>query len=277
LVEPQLTLEAPASVEPPLTVWEVAFDSAQPDPGAPAPAFVQEVRARFAAPHGRAPDVALTIDGPGVFTPTSRTRFRRVRPGEAITASWRWAAPLRAEAPPYGLPVTVRADWGDGTVTASRTVEVRPPAPPSGDAFVSDLPFDWGRNGYGPIERDTANGELPGGDGGPLRVDGRTYEKGLGMNALGLAGFHLGGRCTRFAATVGIDDSRGGGGSVVFRVVGDGRTLFESAVVRGSTAAVPVSVDVTGVEQLDLVADPTADGQGNDHADWADARLECGS
>lgn len=85
---------------------------------------------------------------------------------------------------------------------------------------------------------------------------------------------YLGGACTRFTATVGVDDEVGDGGSASFRAVADGRALFTSPVRYGPDGGTPVDVDVTGARRLDL----TVDGGGDisaDHADWADARLTC--
>jgi alpha-glucosidase len=38
---------------------------------------------------------------------------------------------------------------------------------------------------------------------------------------------------------------------------------------------VPIYIDGTGVETLDLVVTADGDGKGWDHADWADARPSC--
>jgi beta-galactosidase len=38
---------------------------------------------------------------------------------------------------------------------------------------------------------------------------------------------------------------------------------------------VPLDVGLAGVRQLDLVIDDAGDGNGSDHADWAEARLTC--
>jgi hypothetical protein len=43
----------------------------------------------------------------------------------------------------------------------------------------------------------------------------------------------------------------------------------------GASAAVPVDVDVTGAAIVELVVGDGGDGNGSDHADWADARLSC--
>jgi beta-galactosidase len=72
-----------------------------------------------------------------------------------------------------------------------------------------------------------------------------------------------------------VDDSAGAGGTVTVSVIGDGRTLAQTPVVTGKSALLPLRVDITGVRQLDLVVGTGGDGQGNDHADWAGARVDC--
>jgi hypothetical protein len=116
--------------------------------------------------------------------------------------------------------------------------------------------------------------------GGPLRVDGRTYSKGLGMHSASRLTFDLDGESDRFAATVAVDDAAKGGGSVVFRVFlkpndgGDWREAFASGVVRGGDRPQEVSVDLAGATQLTLVVDYADRGDERDCADWLDARLE---
>jgi alpha-galactosidase len=77
----------------------------------------------------------------------------------------------------------------------------------------------------------------------------------------------------RFTATVGVDDEVGQRGSVVFKVVGDGKTLWESPILRGGDPARDVSVDLTGVNQLTLIVGDAGDDINYDHADWADAKI----
>jgi NPCBM/NEW2 domain len=71
---------------------------------------------------------------------------------------------------------------------------------------VSDLSFVSSSNGWGPVERDTSNGEQAAGDGHPITIRGTVYAKGLGVHADSDVAFFLGGNCSRFTATVGIDD-----------------------------------------------------------------------
>jgi len=110
--------------------------------------------------------------------------------------------------------------------------------------------------------------------GGPLRLGGRAYARGLGMHTRTRMTFALDGGYSLFCATVGVDDSAGGLGSVAFRVLADGRTAFESPVMRGGDPPLDIQVRVAGAKRLTLVADfgGTVVASGN-FADWAEARL----
>jgi hypothetical protein len=98
--------------------------------------------------------------------------------------------------------------------TANGTVGV-PTSPPTGDNWVSDLPFT-ATNGWGPVERDMSNGEALAGDGHPITIGGTQYAKGLGVHPAGDVTLNLAGNCARFTAAVGVDDEVGAAGSVRF-------------------------------------------------------------
>jgi glucose/arabinose dehydrogenase len=141
-------------------------------------------------------------------------------------------------------------------------------------AYISDLPsFGTETNGWGPIERDSSNGENREGDGGPIRLEGTTYDKGLGVHANSSIKFNLRGEYLRFLSDIGIDEEEGNLGSAVFQVYGDGRLLYQSSRLRGSSETQSIDVDVTGVQVLQLVVNDGGDGNSSDHADWANARL----
>ncbi len=149
------------------------------------------------------------------------------------------------------------------------------PAGPRGEVWLGDAPFTYVTNGYGPVERNTSNGELAAGDGHPMSMRGRVYQRGLGVHPPSLMRFRLGGACSRFTAEVGVDDEEAGLGSVVFQVWSDGEKLFDSGLVTGSTPPRQVDVSLENRMDLRLLVAMTADGDGNDHADWAEARLTC--
>lgn len=109
--------------------------------------------------------------------------------------------------------------------------------------------------------------------GRPLSIRGRTFEKGLGVHAYASATYKLDVQFDRFLATIGIDDSAAPYGSVVFRVIVDGRRVYESKTVRGDEPGIPISVDVSGGALLTIECDDAGDLDISDHADWADAAL----
>jgi hypothetical protein len=107
--------------------------------------------------------------------------------------------------------------------------------------------------------------------GGPLVLNGRRYEKGLGVHADTTLTYKLDGNFETFMATIGIDDSPGGG-SAVFRVRGDERVLHQSDVLFARDSQ-RVVVDVRGIRELKLECSRGPDLDLGDHGDWAEARL----
>ncbi|MCY7369592.1 MAG: NPCBM/NEW2 domain-containing protein [Polaromonas sp.] len=147
---------------------------------------------------------------------------------------------------------------------------------PAGSSFLSDLPWTKASNGYGPIEKDRSNGGIKAGDGKTLTLEGQTFAKGLGVHAKSDISYALNAECSKFSATVGLDDEVGQRGSVVFQVLVDGKKVFDSGVLRGNSASQNVNVPLMGVKELRLNVTGAGDGTAYDHADWADAKLECG-
>jgi hypothetical protein len=181
---------------------------------------------------------------------------------------------------PYpGMTVDARVaafnSAGTAVSTPSNTFVFVATTTTSGTTYLSDLPWTSMSNGWGPVERDRSNGEDKTGDGRAIVLNGITFRKGLGAHASSLVRYTLSSRCSRFEATVGVDDEVGSNGSVVFEVWADGVLLFKSAAMRGSTASVPVSVALGGRTRLTLVVGDGGDGNGSDHGDWGDARVVC--
>ena len=80
----------------------------------------------------------------------------------------------------------------------------------------------------------------------------------------------------KFTASVGVDDevNKNPASSVVFFVIGDGKELWNSGVMRAGDAAKECAVDLSGVKALVLKVGDADDGIDYDHADWADAKFE---
>ncbi|MDX3660749.1 glycoside hydrolase family 97 catalytic domain-containing protein [Streptomyces sp. ID05-26A] len=216
-------------------------------------------------------DVRLAAIAPEGWSVTGPVVQRRtLEPGESINGRWQLTAGSRTG--PVDLPIV--ATFGDVHVEQAVRAFVPPPAPANG-AQVSDLPFQSETNGWGPVERDRSNGENTAGDGNVLSIGAVTYAKGLGTHAPSEVSVYLGKSCERLTAKIGLDDETSEPGSVVFQVFGDDEPLYDSGIIRGKGAAVPIDVDVSGVRMLSLRVTDGGDGRNFDHADWAEAALTC--
>ena len=98
------------------------------------------------------------------------------------------------------------------------------------------------------------------------------YAQGLGVAANSQVTVNLGGTYSRFQSEIGID-SPGGTSAVVFQVYGDGNLLYQSPTVTASSGAIPIDLNVAGVQQLSLVVTAANGNTAGNHAVWADARL----
>ncbi len=107
----------------------------------------------------------------------------------------------------------------------------------------------------------------------PLAIAGEKFAHGVGTHATSLFWIQLDGQTERFQASVGVDDAAGGPGSVGFHVIGDGKELWASGVMRPNEKAKTIDLDLRGVKRLLLLVDNAGDGIGFDHADWANARF----
>lgn len=109
--------------------------------------------------------------------------------------------------------------------------------------------------------------------GAPMSIAGRRFNKGLGVHSYTALMYDIEGLYQRFVATIGVDDAVGPRGSLVFRVLCDDKTVFESSELTGQDDPVELNVDVTGVHRLELVVDYGEQLDLSDHADWAAPRL----
>ncbi len=109
-------------------------------------------------------------------------------------------------------------------------------------------------------------------DSSSVSIGNLQFDNGVVLNADGEIVVNLLGRTQLFEAMVGIDDEIDGGGSVVFELIGDGQVVWTSDALQHSDSALPVSVNVLGINQLKLVV-KNSGGRSNDKAVWADAKF----
>lgn len=106
-----------------------------------------------------------------------------------------------------------------------------------------------------------------------LSIDGRSFDRGLGMHARTELEYELESGNEFFVAAIGIDDAARPSGSVLFRVLGDGKPLFQSEILTGGDPPQDIRVELKGVKRLTLIADYGDELDLADHADWGGARL----
>jgi hypothetical protein len=119
--------------------------------------------------------------------------------------------------------------------------------------------------------------------GGRLASGGVLYEKGIGMHSTSRLAFEVPANARWFHAEMGLDDSAGRRGSVVFLVYCQRATeeestsgwemVFQSEVVRGGDVPGRVRVSLEGVRRMALVVQHADRGDVKDHANWLQARI----
>lgn len=93
---------------------------------------------------------------------------------------------------------------------------------------------------------------------------GRVFDTGMYAHAPALHRYRLAGRWARLTGECGLPD---GGGSVVFVIRADGREVFRSKTLRPGRLE-RYDVDLTGVDELDLVTEDAGDGRAADWGVW---------
>lgn len=230
---------------------------------------------------GRTPakQVSVRLAGPEGWAvrATSPTSAGTLSTGRSLRTSWSVTAPQGTPTGSYDLTLkaSYRSPAGvrvDRTLPFGATVVV---PPPSGTSGLGDLPWLSAANGYGPVERNTSNGESAAGDGHPITLGGVVYAKGLGVHAESSVEYYTGAACETVTAQVGVDDEKGANGTVAFEVWADGTKVASTGVLTNAMPAQPLTADVTGARLVRLVVTDGGDGIDSDHADWADAKLTC--
>ena len=218
------------------------------------------------------PVTAVTLHGPagpGMQAPALLSLPTGPLSAQPITLTLQQADHLRAGR--LYLSVATEARPGGalrGQIGASAVA-------PTGTSSLSDLAWESMRNGWGPVERDQTNGGTGAADGYPIRLEGAPYVKGLGVHATSEVVYRLGGTCSNLLADAGVDDLVGEAGSVVFQVWADGRLVYDSGPATGRDPARRIDLAIGGVDELRLLVTDGGDGDNNDYAVWAGARVSC--
>jgi NPCBM/NEW2 domain len=108
-----------------------------------------------------------------------------------------------------------------------------------------------------------------------LRLNGSTYEKGLGTHAACRVIYKLDGQYQRFDAVVGIDETfaRRGRAKVAIELDGKRIDLNDGKELTSQTAPLVVRVDVRKATSMTLIVELGSFGDVQAHVNWAKARL----
>jgi hypothetical protein len=224
------------------------------------------------------PDLDRVVVGGGAnpsgwtISPSDPVTTPQLGAGQTLSVDWTVTPPRAAAPGTYHLEVD--GQLGDQTYTAPVTVIV--PTAQLQTGYLSDQQWLESQNYWGPVERDSSNGEQAAGDGHPLTIGGVTYAKGLGVHAPSDILFYNGEHCSSFTADVGVDDEETTNGKVDFQVWADGRELADSGPVTYLDGPKTLSANLGNTEFVHLVVTNSDDGPNNDHADWANAQVTCG-
>jgi alpha-galactosidase len=134
--------------------------------------------------------------------------------------------------------------------------------------WLDELDLSAATQGWGvPMKNKSIEGKT-------LTIAGKTFERGFATHSVSSLLILLEGKATMFSARVGIDDEVAGHDPAAeFEIYGDGKKLWTSGIMRTGDSARPCSVELTGVQKLELVVADGGNGNYYDHADWVDAKF----
>ncbi|MFJ9464702.1 NPCBM/NEW2 domain-containing protein [Viridibacillus arvi] len=160
-------------------------------------------------------------------------------------------------------------DSDGNTVTITRKIYVYSDA-----VFASDTEWKSAQTAWKTVNKDMASS----GSAIKLLVNGKNKEfaKGIGTHANSEIVYDLEGKnYDYFETLVGVDRNivENKNSSVTFKVLADGKEVYNSGVMNYNTEAKSVSLPVKGVKELTLIANDSGNGNESDHADFANAKF----
>jgi hypothetical protein len=181
--------------------------------------------------------------------------------------------PLRGLDPDATCKVEVRTVWEDGTVSpkaATVTFTLRSLFPE--EIRLSELSPNRTAVGSEAVQAEWVLSRPP------FAVGGKQFENGIGLRAGSEVEYDLKGMFDTFSARVALDDTSpdiNEPAGLEFSVIGDGKVLWTSGILKKSDGLKPAEVQVSGVRSLVLKVTGGAESQEwrRPLADWVDAKL----
>ncbi|SEE94079.1 sigma-70 family RNA polymerase sigma factor [Streptomyces sp. Ag109_O5-10] len=209
-------------------------------------------------------------------TPAPTPTKRRPEPEPVVLAPEPDPTPTPTPPPsPRPTPSPKPAPTPTPTPTPPAPTPTPTPTPPPAPAVYqwSELRFDVTGDGTRPEMRLGESSWVWQRYG--VTVAGKEYPHGVTVHGRSSVTIDLNRQCTAYDALAGVDDMTLGLGEVSFAVYADGVRLWQSGVVEGGQAAVPVHVDLTGHRTVRLVVEPRTAFDTVALADWAESKFTC--
>ena len=116
------------------------------------------------------------------------------------------------------------------------------------------------------------NAKMNGG-GDSIRIAGKVFNRGIGVQATSILSFYLKGNATEFSAAVGVDDQGNQFLPHQFYVVADGKVLFASGDMKYGDKPKLFTVDLRGVQRMGLLVKVSDQGYTKVYSNFADAQI----
>ena len=144
--------------------------------------------------------------------------------------------------------------------------------------YASDLDWISATTDWKTVNKDMANGST---NKIKLPVNGTitAFDKGIGTCGNSEVIYDLEGKgMTYFNAHIGLDSNYAlAKASVVFKVIADGKEIYDSGIIRAGSDAKFINLPIEGVKELKLVTTDSGDGITGDYASWGDAKFTTNS
>ena len=139
--------------------------------------------------------------------------------------------------------------------------------------YLTDINWESAVSGWKSVNKDSAVNSK---NKIKLKVDGtiKEFDRGIGAATDAEIVYNLNGEYNLFTTYLGTDKNYDlSATTIIFKIYADGKEVYSSDVIRTNSNAEFVSLDVTGVKELKLVADDAGDSGYGDFASWADTKI----
>lgn len=139
--------------------------------------------------------------------------------------------------------------------------------------YLTDMNWESAVSGWKSVNKDSAVNTTKK---IKLKVDGavKEFDRGIGAATDAEIVYNLNGEYDLFTTYLGTDKNYDlSATTIIFKIYADGKEVYSSDVIRTNSDAEFVSLDVTGVKELKLVADDAGDSGYGDFASWADTKI----